>query len=221
MLKVTTNTISALSYVGLPNDSQRKRINKPLLKMIEYAINGVMNLQRPKHSYGVSYRYLLNQSIRQYLVPSGNIHISVGAMHEWQAMGLNPNDIYNYTYHDSVVPQKSIQVKTCAGTNKTPKTINVIAGTAIAYNSVFIDEHTTPVKDVIAALMKACGSQPNVSAIEAVLDKMHITKMLKAENAIIVKTTGRIGVCDYMNLSSSQIFNGIVSDPCMGYPKIY
>lgn len=209
-----------ISYIGLPTDTQRRQINKPLVKIIEYALTN-LHLQRCKHSYGVSYRYLLNQSIRQYLVPVGNIHISVGAAQTWQAMGLTLNDIYNYTYQDAIVPQNTIQVYTCVGTNKTPMTKKIVAGQSIAYNSVFIDEHTTPVKDVTEALKQAYSNNSCTSTIVDILDKMHLTKMLKCENANIKKNTNRIGASVYISKSSAQIFNDIISDPSINYPKIW
>lgn len=209
-----------ISYVGLPNKPQRKQINGPLVKIIEYALTS-LHLQRIKHSYGVSYRYLLNQCIRQYLVPDSNIHISVGAGQVWQNMGLNLGDIYKYTYQDVIAPQNNIQVDTCVGTKKKSViTKNIVARQPIAYNSVFIDEHTTPVKDVTEALKQAYISNPCTSTIIGILDKMHITKMLKCENAKIAKNTNRISAGDYISKSSSQIFNDIISDPSIGYPTI-
>ena len=209
-----------VSYVGLPNKPQRKQINRPLVKIIEYALTS-LHLQRPKHSYGVSYRYLLNQSIRQYLVPDTNIHISVGAAQTWQAMGLTLNDIYKYTYQDSIRPKNSIQVSTYVGTKKSPLPKSIVAGQPIAYNSVFIDEHTTPVKDVTEALKQAYSNNSCTSTIVAILEKMHITKMLKCENAQINKNTNRIGASNYISKSSAQIFNDIISDPSINYPKIW
>lgn len=209
-----------ISYVGLPNNPQRKQINRPLVKIIEYALTS-LHLQRTKHSYGVSYRYLLNQCIRQYLVPDSNIHISVGAKRVWQNMGLNLGDIYKYTYQDVIAPQNNIQVDTCVGTKKKSViTKNIVAGRPIAYNSVFIDEHTTPVKDVTEALKLAFCNNPQQSTIIDILDKMHITKMLKCENANIAKNTNRISAGNYIGKSSIQIFNDIISDPSIGYPTI-
>lgn len=209
-----------ISYVGLPNNPQRKQINRPLVKIIEYALTS-LHLQRPKHSYGVSYRYLLNQCIRQYLVPDSNIHISVGAKRVWQNMGLNLGDIYKYTYQDVIAPQNNIQVDTCVGTKKKSViTKNIVAGQPIAYNSVFIDEHTTPVKDVTEALKLAFCNNPQQSTIIDILDKMHITKMLKCENANIGKNTNRVSAGNYISKSSIQIFNDIISDPSINYPQI-
>ena len=208
------------SYVGLPSNTQRTQINSALVKIIEHALTN-LHLQRGKHSYGVSYRYLLNQSIRQYLVPDTNIHISVGARNVWQTMGLTLSDIYKYTYQDSIRPKNSIQVSTYVGTKKSPLPKSIVAGQPIAYNSVFIDEHTTPVKDVTEALKQAYISNPCTSTIIDILDKMHITKMLKYENANIKKTTNRISISNYISNSSAQIFNDIISDPSINYPKIW
>lgn len=208
-----------ISYIGLPTDTQRRQINKPLVKIIEYALTN-LHLQRGKHSYGVSYRYLLNQSIRQYLVPSSNIHISRDAAQVWQAMGFMLNDIHNYTYQDTIIPKNTVQVCTCVGTTKTKVTKSIVAGQKIAYNSVFIDEHTTPVKDITEALKQAYSVNPCASTIIDILDKMHITKMLKYENANIKKTTNRICPSYVINNASSQILNSIINDPNINYPRI-
>lgn len=218
MAKTVNNR--SISYVGLPNNTLRMSINEPLVEMIMYALQSIDHLQRPKHSYGVSYRYLLNQCIRQYLVPDQNIHISVAATQVWQKMGLNLNDIYRYTYQDVIAPQNNIQVDTCVGTTKTKVTKSIVAGKQIAYNSVFIDEHTTPVKDVTEALKQAYISNPCTSTIIDILDKMHITKMLKYENANIKKTTNRISASYVINNASSQILNSIINNPNINYPGI-
>ena len=138
----------------------------------------------------------------------------------WQTMGLTLSDIYKYTYQDSIRPKNSIQVSTYVGTKKSPLPKSIVAGQPIAYNSVFIDEHTTPVKDVTDALKFAYNSNPCASTIIDILDKMHITKMLKCENVNIKKTTNRISISNYISNSSAQIFNGIISNPSVNYPAV-
>ena len=188
--------------------------------MIEAALGYIVKLKKGEYSYRVGYKYLLNQCIRQYLLPQSNIHVSKGAEQVWQKMGLIPNDIYNYTYQDAIVPQNAIHVDTCVGTKKSVITKNIIAGQPIAYNTVFIDEHTTPVKDVTEALKQAYISNPCTSTIIGILDKMHITKMLKCENVDIKKNINRINTDDYISRSSAQIFDRIISDSKINYPAV-
>ena len=220
MAKRVKNTPRGVAYMSLPTDAQRENINAPLVKMIEAALGYIVKLKKGEYSYRVGYKYLLNQCIRQYLLPQSNIHVSKGAEQVWQKMGLIPNDIYNYTYQDAIVPQNAIHVDTCVGTKKSVITKNIIAGQPIAYNTVFIDEHTTPVKDVTEALKQAYISNPCTSTIIGILDKMHITKMLKCENVDIKKNINRINTDDYISRSSAQIFDRIISDSKINYPAV-
>lgn len=203
------------------DEKQRHATNEPLVKMIACALDGVENYHKSKGCYGSNYKYLLNQCIRQYLVPDKNIHISQEAKRVWESMGFKIEDIYLHTYQDPIIPMHNILVRTYKGTKKKLKRLNLTVGKKISFNSVFIEEHTTPVKDVTMALMYAYQT-PNCdkkSAIIELLDKMHITKMLKYENEKIKKNTNRININYYIELSSEFIFDKIVNAD-INYPKI-
>lgn len=203
------------------DEKQRYERNEPLVKMIAWALDGVENCQKTKGCYGSNYKYLLNQCIRQYLVPDENIHISQEAKQVWVKMGFKFEDIYLHTYQDPINPIHNIQVKTYKGTKKKIKRTNLVCGKKIAFNSVFIEEHTTPVKDVTEALMFACkvSNCDKESVIIKLLDKMHITKMLKCENNKITKNTNRINPDDYIKWSSELIFDKI-ANAGINYPKV-
>ncbi len=210
--------IQADTYIS---SDQRQQTNAPLVKMIVWALDGVGNCQKTKGCYGSNYKYLLNQCIRQYLVPDENIHVSQEAKRVWESMGFEIEDIYLHTYQDLITPIHNIQVKTYKGTKKKIKRVNLVCGGKITFNSVFIEEHTTPVKDVTMALIRACESSncDKEAVIIKLLDKMHITKMLKFENDKIKKNTNRINTDDYIKLSTELVFNKIVND-AINYPKI-
>lgn len=204
------------------SSGNRQRANAPLVKMIVCALDGVENCQKTKGCYGSNYKYLLNQCIRQYLVPDENIHISQGAKRVWQDMGFRVEEIYKYTYQDPITPRCDTKVRTYKGTKKEDIEIDIPEGAKVAFNLVFIEEHTTPVKDVTMAIMCACKepAADKESVIIKLLDKMHITKMLKCENEKITKNTNRINTGDYINLLPKDIFNKIVNDDKINYPEI-
>ena len=85
---------------------------------------------------------------------------------------------------------------------------------------MFIEEHTTPVSDVIKALKAAYSSTPTDQTIVDVLDKMHITKMLKIENKGILLSSKRICPNDYNKLDARDIINKIKHDHRVKYPLI-
>ena len=77
-------------HQGLPISQLRMAVNKSLVEIIRSALSAINNgYQRTKNSYGVDYIYLLNQSIRQYVIPSSNLHMTVAADKLWQALGIS------------------------------------------------------------------------------------------------------------------------------------
>jgi hypothetical protein len=76
-------------YKGLPDKQMRAAVNSPIVNMIKSALDALNNdYQRPKDSYGVDYKYLLNQSIRQYVVPESNLYVTVEAYNFYYMFGF-------------------------------------------------------------------------------------------------------------------------------------
>ena len=156
---------TSLVHKGIPNEEQRKEINGPLVKMIKYALEGLIKYQS-KDIKGASYRYLINQSIRQYILPTDNIHISEVASVLWGKLFEGCSELPNmlmYTYQDKIQPSNTLSVKTCKGTNKKQIEEDIKAGDKRPYNSIFIDEHTTPVSDVVKALVEKFSQSNSIS----------------------------------------------------------
>lgn len=208
-------------YQGLPVPQQRRAVNKPLVEIIRSALSAINNgYQRAKNSCGIDYRYLLNQSIRQYVIPSANLHVTIAADNLWQTLGISTS-ILLYRYRDAILPKQTLlSVQTCKGSSKKIVPVDVFANKSIPFNLLFIEEHTTPVSDVIKALETAYGSNPTDQTIEEVLDKMHITKMLKIENKDIKLGSGRINPNDYNKLDAINLFHKIKNDHRVKYPRI-
>ena len=211
---------SPIVYVGIPSDDIRQAINMPLVEMIKHALIGRVNCQRPKKSQGVGYNYILNQSVRQYVVPEENIHVTVDAQALWDKLFLNSPepkpDIRVYAYQDKMYPTNDvIDIETYDGNSKNkPIKRNVVKGKPIEFNKYFIEEHTTPIADMVKTLLHALetSNQNKLSSSEIVdiLDKMHVTKMLKVENSKILLNNGRIEPNDIITMTSQEIFNKII-----------
>lgn len=217
----------ALLYTGMPSESIRKAINAPLVEVIKHALEGLEKFSRPKGAYGINYGYLLNQAIRQYALPATNIHVTLNAKALWDKLFKSSSqpipDIRITSYHDTIYPVNDVlRIETYKGNSiKTKYFVDVYKGKAIPFNKLFIDEHTTTVADIIDALRLAYNNSPSKplssAKIVEILDKIHITKMLKSENAQISNSRSRINPSDILNMKSQCIFNKIVSGT-PGYP---
>jgi hypothetical protein len=109
---------------------------------------------------------------------------------------------------------------TCKGPSKVRKPVDIVAYKKIPFNLLFIEEHTTPVSDVIKALKDAYRSDPKEQTIVDVLDKMHITKMRKTENIEIKLSSNRITPADYNSHDAKEVFDKIRLDTQVNYPEI-
>lgn len=222
---VNYNTTSCL-FVGTPTEGERIKVNTPLVEIIRNALYGKKVYPKPKDTYSPSYEYLLNQSLRQYIVPVDNIHVTAATNDLWYRMFATPNsyvpDIRVYAYQDTVVAQSDVSdIETYKGNSKRPIVENISKGEKVKFNSIFIQEHTTPVADMIVAL-ELLQYRENKQLLDAqeiilVLDKMHITQMLKSEDKGIRNARHRIDAADILDCTSEDIFSKIVNNT-KGYP---
>jgi hypothetical protein len=220
---------SPYRYIGMPTDNQRRDINEAVVEIIKYALYGKKKYPKPKDTYSPSFNYLLNQSIRQYIIPEQNIHVSEAANNLWNQLFTDSNgnvpDIRVYAYQDTNIAQSDMaNLEMYSGRNNQPTKTNVVIGQKVKFNSFFIQEHTTPVADMIAAL-EALQAQKGELLLDskdvvAVLDKMHITQMLKSEDKAIKNAKHRISADDILAKKSEEIFDDIINDENIGYPHI-
>lgn len=217
-------------YTGIPSEPIRQRINGPLVQIIIYAMEGEMAYKKSNDSQGVGYGYILNQAVRQYVVPKRNIHVTHKARQLWGQIFLNcPNqipDIRVYSHRELICPTNDVlDVKTYKGNAKTIKIkLDIFKGKRIEFNKIFIEEHTTPISDMVKALYETLKKSPRNRLTSAevikVLDKMHITKMLKEEEALVKCARGRVNPSDIITKPSQVLFNDIVAST-KGYPQNY
>ena len=198
----------------------REKYNTPLVEMIKLALENLAKNTNNNNVNTISYNYLLGQCIRQYILPNTNIHVTIDASDLWnnivKGLPALPN-IRDYVYQDRVVSNNSISnVETYKGTSKSKVYINLNKGVKFKYNDIFIDEHTVPVSDIVKALKLL--PNPTRSDIADILDKMHIVKMRRSENAKITHQSARIAPQNIINKSSQDIFNQIVNSN-INYPN--
>lgn len=221
---------SPYRYIGMPTDNQRKDINEAVVEIIKYALYGKKKYPKPKDTYSPSFNYLLNQSIRQYIIPEQNIHVTEAANDFWNKLFADSNgnvpDIRVYAYQDTNIAQSDMaNLAMYSGRNNQSTNTNVVIGQKVKFNSFFIQEHTTPVADMIAALEALQAQKGELllgsEDVVAVLDKMHITQMLKREDKGIENAKHRISADDVLTKNAEEIFDDIIRNEGIGYPQIH
>lgn len=221
---------SPYKYTGLPTESQRRDINEAVVEIIKYALYGKKRYPKPKDTYSPSFNYLLNQSIRQYVIPEQNIHVTKAANDLWNQLFTDSNgnvpDIRVYAYQDTNIAQADVaNLAKYSRRNNQYTNTDVVIGQKVKFNSFFIQEHTTPVADMITALealqTQKCKLLLDSNDIVDVLNKMHITQMLKSEDKRIKNAKHRINATDILTMSATDILNKIINKPGIKYPTLY
>ena len=169
----------------IPPIANRDTWNKPLVDIIVNALKGeklgINNL--------IPYNYLLNQAIRQYIIPEENWHLSKAAKELWDS--ITSDDIRKYNYKQPITCDRAEQ--TCAkkfvGNNTTGSDIKIKKGDRIPFNKLFSAEHMTPVADIIKELKALDDITPE--NVKAILDKIHICRVTKEEDRKINPKYGR------------------------------
>ena len=167
------------SFLIIPPVPNRRVLNGPLIDIIMSALKGIQ-LDRDNI---ILYRYLLNQAIRQYIIPDDNWHMSVKAKELWDS--ITRADIRNYNYKQLIDCDLANQTpaKKFDGANSKGSDIKIKRGDKISFNKLFTAEHMTPVADIIKELETLTPVTP--ANIEAVLDMIHICRVTKGEDKSI------------------------------------
>ena len=135
-------------------------------------------------------------------------------------------DIRVYAYQDTNIAQSNVaNLAKYSGRNNQYTNTNVVIGQKVKFNSLFIQEHTTPVADMIAAL-ETLQTENKSDLLDSedvvdVLNKMHITQMLKREDKSINNAKHRINATDILTMSATDILDKIINKPDINYPTLY
>ena len=146
--------------------------------------------QRNKDLSGIV--YLIGQTIRQYKSPASNIHVSVKAYDLWNKITNMSMDICDYREPiccDKIKEGETVECMTYVGSKKDGDPRSLHTNEKFVFNAIFHAEHVVPVK-VIRDELLALPEIEEASVI-AILNKMHIAKILKEEDRNLARTAGR------------------------------
>ncbi len=193
------------SFLIIPPIPNRKALNGPLIDIIMSALKGIqLNCENM-----IPYRYLLNQAIRQYIIPDENWHLSVKAKALWESI-TSEKHIEKYNYKQLIDCDRANQThaKKFDGANSKGSDIKIKRGDKISFNKLFTAEHMTPVADIIKELESLPAITP--ANVEAVLDKIHICRVTKEEDKSIQPKYGR-----------GTNYNNIIAGAYKNIPLVY
>lgn len=150
-----------------------------------------------------SLKYLINQSIRQYDIPSDNWHVSKAAITLWE--DLTNSKIEDYHYNDKVIcdkQKKTKSIKLYKGANGKGTYKKLSLGDSFKFNAIFHEDHVIPVSLILKEIVNS--KSINYSSIKENLEKMHICVILKEEDRKLGRTKERY--LDY-NKTIEDVYN--------------
>ena len=146
----------------------RRDGNNQLIDAVEILLKGVHWHKSNNLGKSVSFGYLLNQSIRQYQPDIDFLHVSKAAKEEWFSTTPVCEDIRKYEH--------TAKYKLLGGRNA-------------VFNKTYITEHTICVSDIIDDLLGISNITKQVIASK--LSLIHLSRILKAEDDLILNTSNR------------------------------
>lgn len=156
-------------------ETERKKRNEPIIKAIQFFLKALKKVEKNKTPH--DYEYLLGQTIRQYEPAENHQHVSIGAWEYWKIEASDNEDIRQFQYDWKYKKKQNVQAK--------KKQKDQFEN----FNTHFIQEHTTPVADIKKELINK--NSINHRSIKKILEKMHISRILKTEDKAIQKNSGR------------------------------
>lgn len=152
--------------------------------------------------------YLLNQTIRQYEIPTDHYFVSEEAKKLWDH--ITSDNITDFYYQKKLTLDRvdgSVKLRCYTGNSKKYTEWTPNKGDKLTYRDVFHDEHIVPVKVIIDELVKL--PELNYETVTKVLDNIRVCKMLKSEDKKITNKYKR--PLDYKKaIAENYTPNGIV-----------
>ena len=141
----------------------------------------VVSKYKGKDKYLWNCNYLLNQILRNYDVPPERYHVSKAAKELWDS--ITDKNIRDYYYHQKVVNEKldEVEIIEFKGSSKNGTKRTMHKGDSFVYRDVFHNEHVIPISMIIDELVNL-PNPDEYDALEKVLDKIHVCRMLKIED---------------------------------------
>lgn len=165
--------------------------NDYLIDAIVCLVNGCQAMKAARNGRQFNdLKYVLGQSVRQYEVNPSQIHITQCAHARWKQ--LTTACIDNIWYSEVVTCdrlQKRTTFKLFKGSSKSGYKKSLHPNSKFRFNDMFHVDHIVPVKLIIEELLDL--TNVNAQTVKAILDKMHLCRMLKEEDRKLGRTAGR------------------------------
>lgn len=198
--------------------------------------------EEARKSGTINFSYLLGQSIRQWQIPEENWHTSVAAMDVWKLLNkgytgriikIKKDDNWIICGYKEKLPEPTpIKIPRFIGTTKDFSKITVDDVDSnntkqYVFNDIFIAEHTTPVSDIKDAL-EICylefknnnkSDSDLKDAVRNILNKIHITQILKIEDRRINNCSSRIKEIESVKNKISKVKKQNIKQEIYNYLK--
>lgn len=164
--------------------------NDHIIKTITCFVEAYHSLDRNVAEHG-GIKYLLGQTIRQYAMPAEKCHISKAALEQWNR--LTGFDIRNFWYREmvkcDVLEGEEILHRYIGSSSKSKNLLILHRDSVFCFRKVFHVDHVVPVSLILEELVKldCCTTEK----IQAILDKMHVCRILKSEDRRLGRKRGR------------------------------
>lgn len=124
-------------------------------------------------------KYLIGQTIRQYVIDESHCHYTEGFEKLWNTL-TDEAITGSYTETYKYKGDEDITLRCYTGSSHSYKEKTIKKGKKFKWNDIFHYEHTTTVSSIVDSL---CSLKTvNHDTVKEVLDGMHITRMTKEEN---------------------------------------
>lgn len=172
-------------FLLIPPIANREAWNKPLIDVIVSALKG----KKLGIDNMIAYNYILNQAIREYIIPDNNWHLSEAAKELWDS--ITSDHIEMFDYNQPITCDRANQTPAIkyTGGNSKGKDVKIGKNDTMAFNKLFTAEHMTPVADIIKELKALDDITPE--NVKAILDKIHVCRVTKEEDRNIKPKYGR------------------------------
>lgn len=132
-----------------------------------------------------AFKYLINQTIRLYILPEGHMYASYKAETLWNE--ITSDDMSRRGYRDRVKADKvngPTPLYRYKGSNKKSEKApySLCPNKTFVFNDIFHEDHIIPVCYFVDKLLRLTESELSEERVEKILDGMYIAKILKEED---------------------------------------
>lgn len=138
-----------------------------------------------------AFKYLINQTIRLYILPDEHKYVSLKAKEQWEKVTSADMSDYGYRCQVNADRLKDVMfVHKYKGSNKNAEkeSVSIYPYKSFVFNDIFHEDHIIPVCYFVDKLLNLTESELCEERVEAILDGMYIAKILKEEDRSLPRT---------------------------------